>query len=85
MEKKLVYATVPVFAKSEFDLILHKLMNLSHIFYCMHLVSLPQPGRVDMNCPRVCGHAGAILDVKWNPFNDHVIASGSDDATVRLA
>ena len=41
-----------------------------------------QPGRIDMNCPRVCGHAGAILDIKWSPFNDHMIASASDDATV---
>lgn len=43
-----------------------------------------QTGRVDINAARVCGHAGPVLDVKWNPFNDYVIASCSDDATVSL-
>lgn len=39
---------------------------------------------MDVNCPKVCGHAGAVLDVKWSPFNDCIIASGSDDATVSI-
>lgn len=30
------------------------------------------------------GHTGAILDIKWNPFNDNIIASSSDDASVKL-
>lgn len=30
------------------------------------------------------GHAGPILDIKWNPFNDNVIASCSNDCTVSL-
>ncbi len=25
-----------------------------------------------------------MLDVKWNPFNDNIIASASDDATVKI-
>ena len=41
-----------------------------------------QTGRVEINAARVCGHSGPVLDVKWNPFNDYVIASCSDDATV---
>ena len=32
---------------------------------------------------KVCGHRGRVTDIKWNPFNDNVIASGSDDSTVR--
>ncbi len=35
-----------------------------------------------MNTPKVCGHSGPVLDVKWNPFDDYMIASCSDDATV---
>ena len=35
-----------------------------------------------MNVPRVCGHRGPITDIKWNPFDDSVIASSSEDATV---
>uniref|UniRef100_A0A3Q1IMN5 DUF1899 domain-containing protein n=1 Tax=Anabas testudineus TaxID=64144 RepID=A0A3Q1IMN5_ANATE len=40
-------------------------------------------GRVDPQHPRVCGHNGRVLDVKWNPFDDHCIASCSEDCTVR--
>ncbi|CAH1106121.1 unnamed protein product [Psylliodes chrysocephalus] len=41
-------------------------------------------GRLDFNASRVTGHAGPILDIKWNPFNDNVIASCSDDCTIKL-
>ena len=30
------------------------------------------------------GHTGPIYDVKWSPFNDNLIASASDDCTVKL-
>ncbi|KAA8589926.1 hypothetical protein FQN60_013291, partial [Etheostoma spectabile] len=38
-------------------------------------------GRVDPQHPRVCGHRGSVLDVKWNPFDDHCVASCSEDGT----
>jgi coronin-2 len=41
-----------------------------------------QTGRLDFNASRVTGHTGPVLDIKWNPFNDNVIASCSDDCTV---
>ncbi|XP_056004095.1 coronin-2B-like isoform X2 [Ostrea edulis] len=41
-------------------------------------------GRVDSKIPHVCGHAGVVLDIKFNPFNDHIIASSSEDCTVKL-
>uniref|UniRef100_A0A3B3XG34 Coronin n=1 Tax=Poecilia mexicana TaxID=48701 RepID=A0A3B3XG34_9TELE len=41
-------------------------------------------GRVDPHYPRVCGHSGRVLDVKWNPFNDYCIASCSEDCTVKI-
>lgn len=41
-------------------------------------------GRLDFNASRVTGHTGPILDIKWNPFNDNVIASCSDDCTIKL-
>jgi len=43
-----------------------------------------QMGRAIAGTGKVCGHRGRVTDIKWNPFNDNVIASGSDDATVRL-
>ena len=42
-----------------------------------------QTGRLDFTAPKVSGHSGAVLDIKWNPFNDDFIASSSDDCTVR--
>lgn len=41
-----------------------------------------QTGRIDFQCCKVIGHNGMITDLKWNPFNDNVIASASDDCTV---
>ncbi|XP_053272607.1 coronin-2B [Pleuronectes platessa] len=41
-------------------------------------------GRVDPQHPRVCGHSGRVLDVRWNPFDDHCIASCSEDFTVKI-
>lgn len=44
-----------------------------------------QTGRLDFNASRVTGHTGPVLDIKWNPFNDNVIASSSDDCTVIMS
>ncbi|KAM9717525.1 LOW QUALITY PROTEIN: coronin-2A-like [Menidia menidia] len=41
-------------------------------------------GRVDPQHPRVCGHGGRVLDVKWNPFDDLCVASCSEDCTVKI-
>lgn len=32
----------------------------------------------------VAGHKGAVLDIQWSPFDDTIIASASDDTTVRV-
>jgi coronin-1B/1C/6 len=37
-----------------------------------------------VNTPLVAGHKGPVLDIQWNPFNDNVIASASEDAFVRV-
>lgn len=44
-----------------------------------------QTGRLDFNASRVTGHKGPVLDIKWNPFNDNIIASCSDDCTVTIS
>lgn len=46
------------------------------------LLFVCQTGRVDPHQPRVCGHSGRVLDIKWNPFDDYCIASCSEDCTV---
>lgn len=47
-------------------------------------VPLHQTGRVDVNTPRISGHAGNVMDIKWSPFSDYTIASCSDDNSVKV-
>ena len=37
-----------------------------------------------MTTPKVTGHAGPVYDIKWSPFNDNLIASASDDCTIKV-
>ncbi|CAL9700026.1 unnamed protein product [Knipowitschia caucasica] len=48
------------------------------------VLSVHHTGKVDPHQPRVSGHKGKVLDVKWNPFNDYCIASCSEDTTVKV-
>uniref|UniRef100_A0A6I8P6K7 Coronin n=1 Tax=Ornithorhynchus anatinus TaxID=9258 RepID=A0A6I8P6K7_ORNAN len=48
------------------------------------VIPLEQTGRIEPNYPKVCGHQGNVLDIKWNPFIENVIASCSEDTSVRL-
>ncbi|KAI4460171.1 coronin [Holotrichia oblita] len=48
------------------------------------VIPIDNTGRLDFNVNKVTGHTGAVLDIKWNPFNDNVIASCSDDCTIKL-
>lgn len=41
-------------------------------------------GRVDRETPLVVGHKAAVLDIQWCPHDDSVIASGSEDCTVKV-
>jgi len=43
-----------------------------------------QYGRVENDAAKITGHKGAVLDVKWAPFNENLVASASDDATVKV-
>ena len=33
---------------------------------------------------RVSGHGGPVLDIKWSPFNDNIIARSSEDGAVKV-
>ncbi|KAJ8388250.1 hypothetical protein AAFF_G00135110 [Aldrovandia affinis] len=48
------------------------------------IISIHHTGKVDPHHPRVTGHRGNVLDIKWNPFNDLCIASCSEDCTVKI-
>ncbi len=45
---------------------------------------LRKRGRVDVDHPRITGHRGPVVDLKFNPFNENEIASCSDDGTVKV-
>ncbi|ETE71757.1 Coronin-2A, partial [Ophiophagus hannah] len=48
------------------------------------VIPISQVGKLDPHYPRICGHKGNVLDIKWNPFDDFVIASCSEDTTVKV-
>ncbi|KAM4603976.1 coronin-2A [Polymixia lowei] len=48
------------------------------------VLSVHHTGKVDPHHPRISGHRGNVLDIKWNPFNDYCIASCSEDSTVKV-
>ncbi|XP_037350026.1 coronin-2A [Talpa occidentalis] len=48
------------------------------------VIPLHQTGKLDPHYPKVCGHRGNILDIKWNPFDDFEIASCSEDGTIKI-
>lgn len=48
------------------------------------VIPISQSGRLDSHYPKVCGHQGNVLDIKWNPFFDNIIASCSEDTSVRV-
>lgn len=48
------------------------------------VLPLSKTGRVPLNAPKISGHKGQVLDIAWCPFNDHVIASCSDDCSIKI-
>lgn len=52
--------------------------------YFNFLLKIFQTGRVEMNQPVVDGHKGPVLDIAFCPHNDDVIASCSEDCTVKV-
>ena len=48
------------------------------------VIPLSKPGRIEAEQPVVCGHSAAVLDFDFNPFNDSLLASCSDDQTVKV-
>jgi len=41
-------------------------------------------GKIDPKAPLVSGHKSAVLDIDFNPFNDNLIASVSEDCTGKI-
>ncbi|PGH15209.1 hypothetical protein AJ79_02574 [Helicocarpus griseus UAMH5409] len=48
------------------------------------VLPLNETGRLPERFPLFRGHTAVVLDTDWNPFNDSLIASGSDDGKIFL-
>lgn len=48
------------------------------------VIPLNKPGRFEPETPIVTGHSAAVLDFDFNPFHDQIIASASEDQTVKI-
>lgn len=46
------------------------------------IIPLDARGRLPEAFPLFRGHTGPVLDTDFNPFNDQIVASGSDDGKV---
>ncbi|OAL55090.1 actin-binding protein-like protein [Pyrenochaeta sp. DS3sAY3a] len=46
------------------------------------VIPINERGRAPDQLPLFRGHTAAVLDTDWNPFNDSIIASASDDGKV---
>lgn len=46
---------------------------------------LDRPGRFERGkSPLLSGHTGSVLDFEWNPFDDAMIATASEDTTIKI-
>jgi coronin-1B/1C/6 len=48
------------------------------------IVEHSKPGRMEAGRPVIGGHKGSVLDFDFNPFHEHIIASCSDDTTIKV-
>ncbi|BDD61003.1 Coronin-like protein crn1 [Monascus purpureus] len=48
------------------------------------VIPLHERGKLPEKIPLFRGHKAVVLDTDWNPFNDNLIASGSDDGKAFL-
>eukprot|EP01038_Epipyxis_sp_PR26KG_P009242 gene9242-12456_t len=48
------------------------------------IIPLNKPGKCKPDIPYFSGHSGPVLDFDFNPFHDHIIASGSEDMSIKI-
>jgi len=48
------------------------------------VIPIASKGRQPANLPLLKGHAGAILDFEFSPFHDELVATASEDSTVKI-
>lgn len=46
---------------------------------------LDRPGRFEIaTSSYIAGHSGAVLDMEWSPFDDTMLATGSEDTKIKI-
>lgn len=48
------------------------------------VINSDKPCKFGVNVPVLAGHSAAVLDFCFNPFDEHQIATGSEDASVKV-
>jgi coronin-1B/1C/6 len=48
------------------------------------VINLENQGKLPATLPLVCGHKAEVLDIDFHPFNEHLIASASEDCLVKI-
>ncbi|ESO97311.1 hypothetical protein LOTGIDRAFT_114901 [Lottia gigantea] len=48
------------------------------------VLPLSKVGRIERDCPLVAGHRDSVLDIAWCPHDDNLIASSSEDCTIKV-
>jgi len=51
---------------------------------CFVVLNHKTAGRIEASAPKVSGHTGKVLDIQFNPFNAHVIASAGEDSRIKV-
>lgn len=50
----------------------------------MCVLDITKPKKVDVKTPKINGHKALVTDFDFCPFEDDVIATGSEDLMVRV-
>jgi len=66
--------------------------NGKYVAFCVEVggsgafsvLSHDKKGRLEANLPKISAHKEYVLDFQWNPYNDHMIASCSEDGSIRI-
>lgn len=49
-----------------------------------YVLPYSKSGKVDPKTPLITGHKGVVMDIDYNPFNENLIASCSEDGTAKI-
>jgi hypothetical protein len=51
---------------------------------CIGVFDSSKPGRISSSTPIIRGHTSYVSDVKFNPFHLNMLATGSDDSSIKI-